>query len=555
VSWHRQPEQATNLFAQVRNHGGDNFWSERAAKALAGLPEPPDSRVTKALDEATKGMLKSTPAIPPRTSGRLRRVMIVGAGLGGQYLFNDLVAHEDREGVTTEVIGFVDDDPDRYENGVPLAPGVSVIGMITDLGRLVDKMRPHEVWIAMPSAPAKARLAALSACREAFVSVKTLPGMHELVRPGPLTNQLRDVTIGDLAGQNPVAVDHTASRWLRSESVFIVGCGTIGRQLAISATRAGAERIVLLDRDEVALRELVKDLREIYGHRRVEGRQGTGICARLMHDLIKDHECTVMFHTASPGWARVQLGLEAEPNSTRTKEAIRELSLFVRLLPKLSRLQSLVWVSDANVSVPHTHTRALWAIAEAIMLGALENEGSLTRCAVRVPPTYSAGSGMVQDLRRDAYANRCLRVPPPDVTCRFAHAHEVAQLVLHAGRVAEPRAIYSLSCGEEQSVSWIAAMLLKLAGRSAVDGVDIEEVESLGVEDPPLPSRTLPTGVDGLLLLGHPQAGTQLGAHINRFLGPEPVTLTELAGECARVAPVEISLTVRDPGDGSGPVI
>ncbi|MGQ9841691.1 MAG: sugar transferase [Anaerolineae bacterium] len=114
-----------------------------------------------------------------------RRVLVLGAGWAGRALAEALRgAADDRtpnpyRGTGAVVVGFVDDDPAKQQNG--LIAGVPVLGTSADLPRLAAELAADDVVLAITNyeAISQAAFDALLTCREAGFHVTTMPALYE----------------------------------------------------------------------------------------------------------------------------------------------------------------------------------------------------------------------------------------------------------------------------------------------------------------------------------------------------------------------------------------
>ena len=88
---------------------------------------------------------------PARRAARLREVLVVGAGSGGQMVVRELKLNPN---LGARAIGFLDDDPRK--RGMR-TEGLKVIGTTDEIGPICDRLAPDEVVIAIPSARGAAR--------------------------------------------------------------------------------------------------------------------------------------------------------------------------------------------------------------------------------------------------------------------------------------------------------------------------------------------------------------------------------------------------------------
>ena len=128
-------------------------------------------------------------------------MLIAGAGTSGAVILKEMTTSQYAQG---HVVCFVDDDKNKvgkFLNGIPIA------GTRGDISKLVEKYGVDEIYIAMPSAPAKDRKEIIEICRETGCRVKILPGIYQLLNGEVSVGKLREVEIEDLLGREPVRVN------------------------------------------------------------------------------------------------------------------------------------------------------------------------------------------------------------------------------------------------------------------------------------------------------------------------------------------------------------
>lgn len=180
---------------------------------------------------------QSAPLIP---------VLVYGAGEAGLQIVRELT-HNAQLGL--EVVGFVDDDPDKQHLYISDLP---VLGGRAELLELIRSYRVGQVIIAMPSAPGKVVRELVDICKEAQVQVRTMPALFELLN-GPIqVQQLREVRIEDLLRREPARIDDRAVRaMVQGKRVLVTGAGgSIGSELCRQILRYAPSQLVLLGHGE-----------------------------------------------------------------------------------------------------------------------------------------------------------------------------------------------------------------------------------------------------------------------------------------------------------------
>src|SRR6185503_12284838 len=114
------------------------------------------------------------------------------------------------------------------------AEGLKVLGTTGEIGAILDRVKPDEVVIAIPSAPGTLRAQVVHECRERQIPVRTLPTVFELLRGGvQLTRQLREVQVEDVLGRDPVVMEiDRVGAYMEDKKVLVTGAGgSIGSEL------------------------------------------------------------------------------------------------------------------------------------------------------------------------------------------------------------------------------------------------------------------------------------------------------------------------------------
>ncbi|HKB94423.1 MAG TPA: polysaccharide biosynthesis protein, partial [Gaiellaceae bacterium] len=228
---------------------------------------------------------------------RGKEVIVVGAGDAGRLIVQEM---QRSRMLAYTPIGFIDDD-ERKRNTRIL--GVRVLGTMKDLPRIVREFKPDEVLIAIPSASGEVRRQVVEAAQGTHVSVKTLPGLYELIAGDlGLAGQLRPVQVEDVLGREQVEVDFAqVASYLEGHTVLVTGAGgSIGSELCRQIARVGPARLILVDNAETALFEIEREL--------VAERDFTPAVPRLLdvknravlrREVFEKYRPTVVFHAAA----------------------------------------------------------------------------------------------------------------------------------------------------------------------------------------------------------------------------------------------------------------
>ncbi|MFN8452156.1 MAG: hypothetical protein U0521_27065 [Anaerolineae bacterium] len=141
-------------------------------------------------------------AVVLREFPKLRtRVLIIGAGESGQTLAWRL-KHRFSNG-NYQVVGFIDDDPDKQNMYVE---GCRVIGTRKDIVRLAEALNVDIIVVAVHNITGRDFRDVLTACENTSALIKVVPHLEAaLINTKESASLLRDVQAEDLIGRSPVS--------------------------------------------------------------------------------------------------------------------------------------------------------------------------------------------------------------------------------------------------------------------------------------------------------------------------------------------------------------
>jgi FlaA1/EpsC-like NDP-sugar epimerase len=178
--------------------------------------------------------------------------LIAGAGTAGMMVARE-VANNPGRGL--DIIGFVDDDPAKLRVQVN---GLRVLGTCDDLPWLILKHKVAQVIITMPSASGSTIRRVRECCLQVGVSVRTMPGLYDIISGKVGLQQIREVQIEDLLRRAPVETDVMAVHgYLMGRRVAVTGAGgSIGRELCRQIAQTHPSLLILIGHGENSIFEI-----------------------------------------------------------------------------------------------------------------------------------------------------------------------------------------------------------------------------------------------------------------------------------------------------------
>jgi FlaA1/EpsC-like NDP-sugar epimerase len=391
-----------------------------------------------------------------------KEVLIVGAGDAGQLMVREMQRNRQ---LHYTPIGFVDDDPRKRGSRIV---DVRVLGTTDELRHLLRDNKPDEVLIAIPSAAGAVRRKVVETCRAANVPVKTLPGLHELISGDVnLAGQIRAVQVEDVLGRQQVEVDlRSVAAYVRDKTVLVTGAGgSIGSELCRQLARLGAARLMLVDKGELALFEIE---RELVGERDYSAAipilADTGDRAK-MRQVFERYRPQVVFHAAA--YKHVGM-LEANP-----MQAVQNNVLATRVLAEVAveaGVERFVLISTDKAANAKNVMGQSKAICEWIVESfALHPEVETRFVAVRFGNVLGSSGSVIPIFRRQIERGGPVTVTNPEMTRFFMTIPEAASLVVQAGAMGGRGQVYVLDMGEPVRILDLAKQMIRLSGRREED--------------------------------------------------------------------------------------
>ncbi len=430
-------------------------------------------------------------------SRKSRGTLIVGAGSGGQMVVRELQLNP---ALGVRAIGFVDDDPRKRGMGLL---GLRVLGTTGEIEDVLEREKPDEVVIAIPSAPGELRAKVVAACRERQIPVRTLPTVFELLRGGvQLTRQLREVQVEDVLGRDPVVMElDRVGAYIEDKVVLVTGAGgSIGAELSRQIARVGPRLLVLLDHAEDNLFQIERELTEQWHFTRCEAVLADCKEGDRMLEVMGRFRPDIVFHAAA--YKHVGL-MEMNP-----LEAVRNNAIATKVTAETaaaSGASRFVLVSTDKAVNPQTVMGASKAMAEWIVAAAGQRNATTRFVSVRFGNVLGSSGSVVPIFRSQIENGGPVTVTHPEMERYFMTIPEAVQLVIKAGDLgAGTGDVFVLEMGEPVKIVDLARNMISLAGYDPDTEIAIEFTgprrgEKLGEELLNADERSQPTSAERIV--------------------------------------------------------
>lgn len=284
------------------------------------------------------------------------------------------------------------------------------------------------------------------------------------------TAPLRNASIADILKRGAISPPSFAEqrRFLAGRSVMVTGAGgSIGSEIARQALAAGVRRLVLVERGELALFEIGRELAASPLAGAVVSHLADVADGRRMARIIEREHPEVVFHTAA--YKHVPMMEENEVEAVRNN--VMASVAFARTCAEKG-VGTFVLLSTDKAVEPSSVMGASKRICELAIMSM--NGRARTRfTAVRFGNVLGSSGSVVPVFKEQILRGGPVTVTHPDMERYFMTTQEAASLTLMASALAadRPGHAFVLDMGAPIKITTLAEDMIRLAGK--VPGLDI----------------------------------------------------------------------------------
>lgn len=391
------------------------------------------------------------------------RTLIVGAGEAGSMLLKEIRRHPH---TSYNVIGFVDDDPDK--KGLKLH-GIPVQGATRNLGMLIRANEIEEVIIAMPSASGTTIKSIVNLCKNANVTFKTLPSIGNMINGNISVSQIKKVEIEDLLGREPVELDREQiGNYLMGKRVLVTGAaGSIGSEICRQVAGFKPAKLVLLEQAETPLYQIEKELSENFPELRILPLVTDIRDRKNLLDVFEEFKPEVVFHAAA--YKHVPM-MEYNPCQAVLNNVFGSKNVADAALA--CKVKHVVMISTDKAVNP-TNVMGATKRAAEIYIQALSHTSSTKFTTVRFGNVLGSNGSVIPLFKEQIAKGGPITITDKRVIRYFMTIPEATQLVLQAGGMGQGSEILVLDMGEPVRIVDLAEELIRLSGLTPYEDIDI----------------------------------------------------------------------------------
>lgn len=388
-------------------------------------------------------------------SDDVTRVLIIGAGQGAELFLRDLEQWPQQRYAP---VAMLDDDKRLIGKEIH---GVPIVGNTQLIQQAAAKIKADLIVIAIPSIDSHTLKRIMTECEATRKPVRILPSLQEIAAGKNLVAGLREVSIEDLLGRDPIQLDWSpVEREIRDTTVLVTGGGgSIGSELCRQILKHGPRRLIILDHSEFNLYQISQEL--------TQGDHGVECHFHLVSisdenaidALLARYQPRLMYHAAA--YKHVPM-LEHQID-----RAIKNNILGTYIVAEAAvrhRVAKFVMISTDKAVNP-TNVMGASKRAAEILCQNLSARASTQFVTVRFGNVLGSAGSVVPLFKKQIAAGGPVTVTDPQMTRYFMTIPEASQLVLQAGALGHGGEIFVLDMGEPVKIVELAEKLIRLSGK------------------------------------------------------------------------------------------
>ncbi len=392
-------------------------------------------------------------------------IIIVGAGSAGAMMLEEM---ERSKHNPYRPVCLVDDDPGKIGR---MMHGLHIEGPIARMSEIVTRYGTKEILVAMPAVDKPRIREIFELCSALKCRVRLLPNVMDLAESTSLTKQVREVSIDDLLGRDPVSLEDDRLDSLLSGKVVMVtgGGGSIGSELCRQIAQHRPRRLIVVDIYENNAYDIQQELTFKY-------KDALELCVEIAS--VRDaHKLDRLFERYRPQIVLHAAAHKHVPLMEHCPEEAVRNNVFgtfnVASAADRFGAERFILVSTDKAVNPTNVMGATKRLCEMIVQSFAHSNTQFA--AVRFGNVLGSNGSVIPLFQRQIASGGPVTVTDKRIIRYFMTIPEAAQLVLLAGAMAERSEIFVLDMGSPVSILELAENLIRLSGYTPYVDMDVVE--------------------------------------------------------------------------------
>ncbi len=399
------------------------------------------------------------------TSKLAGNIMIIGAGNAAGLLIHDIqnnyATHK------CKVCCAIDDAPEKVGHSIC---GVKIVGGRDTIVENAKKYDIKTIIFAIPSMKRSNRSVILDICAKTGCTVKVLPSFTSYIDGAVSASSVRDISIEDLLGRDPVNIDiEKIMGYVENKTILVTGGGgSIGSELCRQLATHKPKKLIIFDIYENNAYDILNELTRKYPDLDVLALIGSVRDTERLDSIFSTYKPDIVYHAAAH--KHVPL-MEDSPNEAIKNYVFGTLKT-VRAADKHG-VKRFVLISTDKAVNPTNVMGATKRICEMIIQ--TFNKHSKTEfVAVRFGNVLGSNGSVIPLFKKQIAEGGPVTVTHPEITRFFMTIPEAVSLVLQAGSLAKGGEIFVLDMGKSVKIVSLAENLIRLSGFKPYEDIKIE---------------------------------------------------------------------------------
>ena len=398
------------------------------------------------------------------THDQPKYTLLIGAGEAAQQVLHETI-HKPQLGI--RVIGFLDDD-ERKQNTV--INKIPIIGKISEIEEISKHRQIDQLIICIPSATEQQLRSISETCSKVKIQTKIVPGLGELIDGQVQIEQIRDISINDLLGRDPIKLNINSVKYVHDTRILVTGAGgSIGSELCRQIAKFKPKELILLGKGEYSIYLIHEELKDRYPDIQLYPVIADVKNKFRIEYIFKKYKPDVVFHAAAH--KHVPL-MELQPSEAILNNVIGTKN--VAELAKLYRANTFVLVSTDKAVNPTNIMGSTKRVAELIVQELAHNTTSTRFVAVRFGNVLGSRGSVIPRFKKQIASGGPVTITDPEMTRYFMTIPEAAQLVIQAGSLGNGGEIFILDMGKPVKILDLAKDMITLSGKIPYEDIQIK---------------------------------------------------------------------------------
>ncbi|MFC7400992.1 polysaccharide biosynthesis protein [Citricoccus sp. GCM10030269] len=381
--------------------------------------------------------------------------IVYGAGYLGETVIRRMQTDAESE---YRPVALLDDDPQLSNLEIR---GVKVMGGFDDLQKVAAKTGAKELVLAIGRADSVLVREISDAASDAGLHVRVLPLLEQIMEGRTRLSDLRDISIEDLIGRNPVDTEvESIADYIAGKRVLVTGAGgSIGSELCRQISKWAPAELMMVDRDETGLQMAQLG---VVGHGLLHTRDVVLADIRepeALERIFQERKPEVVYHAAALKHLPM---LEQYPEEAWKTNVLGTLN--VLNAARNAGVENFINISTDKAANPTSVLGHSKRVAEKLTAWMAQETGR-PYLSVRFGNVIGSRGSMLPTFRSLIEKGGPVTVTHPDVTRYFMTIPEACQLVVQAGAIGAPAEVLILDMGEPVKILDIAQRMIEMSGK------------------------------------------------------------------------------------------